>query len=68
MEIEDSGDLIYYTYFMLDWKKIKQTPTETRCVSCRGPMYQVETARDKKGQEYEGRVCHKCKTVLWVRP
>ena len=57
----------YLTYYMLDWTKEKQTQTGARCVSCGGTLYAMETVRDKKGLEYEGTVCHKCKTVLWVR-
>ena len=67
MEIEDSGDLIYQTYFMMDWAKVEQWPSETRCMTCGGDMMSVEPARDKKGLVYEGLVCHKCKTVLWAR-
>ncbi len=67
MEIKDARDLIYYTYYMVDWTRAMQTQSQARCVSCGGPLYEVEVARDEKGQEYDGTVCHTCKTVLWVR-
>jgi len=51
----------------MDWGKVKQTPSQTRCLSCGGEMMEVEPVRDKKGLVYEGLVCHKCKTVLWAR-
>ncbi len=67
MEIDDSTSLIFYTYFMMDWGKVSQSPSPTRCLSCGGPMMRVEPARDKKGLVYEGLVCHKCKSLLWSR-
>jgi uncharacterized protein with PIN domain len=67
LEIDDSSDLIYQTYFMVNWAKTKQTPSQTRCVSCGGAMMDVEPARDKKGVVFDGIVCHKCKTLLWTR-
>jgi hypothetical protein len=67
MEIEDSASLMYFTYFMMDWATVAQTPSETRCLSCGGPMMGVEQVRDKKGVVFDGIVCHKCKTLLWTR-
>ena len=66
MEIEDAGDLIYFTYYMMDWHKVSQTPTGARCVTCDQEMFKVEV-RDRKGLEFEGSICHHCKTILWVR-
>jgi len=67
MEIEDSGDLIYHTYFYLNWDTVKQTPSKAKCLICGGPMMDVEQVRDKKGLVYRGLVCHNCKNVLWVK-
>jgi uncharacterized protein with PIN domain len=67
MDIDNAGDLIYYTYYMLDWNKVKQTQSGDRCITCGGPLNRLEIARDKKGKEYEGTVCHRCKMVLWVK-
>jgi len=67
MEIDDSSALIYQTYFMMDWGKVTQTHSATRCLSCGGPMMDVEPVRDKKGAVFDGIVCHKCKTLLWNR-
>ena len=36
-------------------------------VELRIPLNRLEIVRDKKGKEFEGIVCHRCKTVLWVR-
>ncbi len=67
MEIDDASALIYYTYYMLDWGKLFQRPSETNCLSCGEKMMTVEPVKDRKGLVFEGLVCHKCKTVLWAR-
>jgi len=67
MEIEDSASLMYQTYLMMDWAKVSQEPSATKCLSCGGPMMSVEPVRDKKGVVFDGIVCHKCKTLLWAR-
>jgi hypothetical protein len=67
MEIDDSAALMYYTYFMMDWGKVSQSPSAATCFSCGGPMMSVEAVRDKKGVVFDGIVCHKCKTLLWTR-
>ena len=67
MEIDDAGDLIFQTYYMMDWGKVRQSPCEDRCVTCGRPMLKVEPIRDKNGLVYEGRVCHSCKSVFWLK-
>ena len=67
MDIEDSSALMYYTYYMMDWGTVSQSPSATSCVSCGEKMSSVEPVRDKKGVVFEGLVCHKCKTLLWSR-
>ncbi len=67
MEIEDASELIYYTYYMLDWTKVRQSPSSTQCATCGRKMKVAEEVKDKKGLRYEGRVCHHCKTVFWVK-
>jgi len=67
MEIEDSTALIYYTYFMMNWGEVSQSPSDIKCLSCGGAMMRVEPVRDKKGVVFEGIVCHNCKTLLWNR-
>jgi len=67
LEIDDSSSLMYFTYFMLQWDKVKQEPSKTRCMSCGGPMMRVEPVKDKKGVLFDGLVCHNCKRVLWSR-
>jgi len=52
---------------MMDWGKVSQAPSATKCFSCGGAMMSVEPVRDKKGVVFDGIVCHKCKTLLWTR-
>ncbi len=61
------GDPIFWTYHMVAWAKWKQSPSDQKCVQCGGRMGRVEGASDKKGNHYDGLVCHTCKRVLWVR-
>jgi len=58
---------LFLTYYMMDWGKLAQGPSPTRCMSCGGPMMSVEAVKDKKGVVFDGIVCHKCKTLLWSR-
>lgn len=67
VEIDDSSALIHFTYYMMDWGKVSQSPSSATCFSCGGPMMSVEPARDKKGVVFDGIVCHKCKTIIWSR-
>jgi hypothetical protein len=67
MEIDDSSSLIFYTYYMVRWDEVSQSPSKVECLSCGGKMMDVEPVRDKKGLVYEGLVCHNCKTVIWSR-
>lgn len=67
MEIDDAGELLFRTYYMMDWKTVGQTVSDRLCVSCGGKMKKVGPVRDKKGLVYEGLVCHKCKVVFWLK-
>ena len=67
MKIEHTGDLTYYTYYMLDWSKTRQSPSEATCTNCGRQMMDVEPVRDNAGIEYDGRVCHNCKILIWVK-
>ncbi|MDV3277027.1 MAG: hypothetical protein LYZ69_01000 [Nitrososphaerales archaeon] len=67
MRIERSGDLIFWTYHMVDWKKTSQEPSGVKCVQCGGEMMKVEPVTDSKGARYDGLVCHICKRVIWVK-
>jgi hypothetical protein len=58
---------MFLTYFMLDWAKIKQSPSDQRCTLCGKAMAKTEEVEDSKGVRYEGYVCHPDKQVLWVR-
>ncbi len=67
MKVERAGDLIFQTYFMVDWKTAKQTPSEHRCMQCGGQLQWVEPVKDSKGLVYDGLVCHTCRQILWVK-
>jgi hypothetical protein len=67
MEIDDAGDLLFQTYYMLGWTGIKQGKSDDACLACGRAMLEVEEVRDKKGLVYTGRVCHECKRVFWIR-
>ena len=67
MRIERSSDLIYWTYFMIDWGKTEQYLSEQKCMQCGGPMKRVEPVTDKKGVSFDGLVCHSCRRVIWAR-
>jgi hypothetical protein len=65
--VEKAGDLIFWTYFMIDWHKVKQEPSDMKCTECGQSMNRVEPAIDSKGQKYDGYVCHRDKRVVWVK-
>jgi hypothetical protein len=67
LEIDDAGELMYRTYYMMDWEKVHQTDSDSSCVKCGKAMKNAEPYRDKKGLVYEGLVCHNCKMVYWLR-
>jgi len=65
--MEGTNDPIYLTYYMMDWKKVGQSPSEDRCVTCGRTMFQVEPITSRRRIVYEGRVCHSCKFLYWIR-
>ncbi len=67
MKIENASDLIFWTYYMLDWTKVKQGRSGTSCLRCGRKMNAVEAVTDKKGFAYDGLVCHNCKSLLWFK-
>jgi uncharacterized protein with PIN domain len=67
VKIERAGDLIYWSYHMVDWTKIQQSCSSQKCVQCGGPMMKVEQVEDAKGSRYDGIVCHACKRVIWAK-
>ncbi len=67
LKIEKSGDLIYWTYFMIDWSRVKQGASDQTCTNCGGPMKSVEMVVDGKGLHYGGVVCHTCKSLVWLK-
>ncbi len=67
MRIDKSGDLIFQTYYMVDWNHVKQEASDVKCAECGSGMNRVEPAVDSKGQKYDGYVCHTDKRLLWVR-
>ncbi len=65
--MEKAGDLIYWTYFMLDWTKVRQEDSDLKCADCGRPMKKTEPAIDAKGTNYDGYVCHADKRVVWLK-
>jgi uncharacterized protein with PIN domain len=66
VKIKKGGDLIFWTYYMVDWSSVVQTPSDHRCVQCGGKMMKVGPVEDAKGSKYDGLVCHTCKRVVWA--
>jgi hypothetical protein len=67
VRVDKAGDLIFMTYFMVDWKRAKQEPSEMKCAQCGGLMNKVEPVVDTAGRKYDGYVCHVDKRVIWAR-
>jgi len=67
VKIEKAGDLMFMTYYMIDWKKVRQESSEVRCADCGRQMNRAEPAIDSKGQRFDGYVCHDDKSVIWVK-
>lgn len=67
MKIVKAGDLMYMTYFMIDWTKERQTPSDQKCAQCGKPMNMTEQAVDSEGRVYDGYVCHPDKRLIWVK-
>ena len=67
MRVEKPGDLIFLTYYMVDWNKTRQEPSDLRCAQCGGPMNKVEPVVVEAGRRFDGYVCHSDKRVIWVK-
>ena len=67
MRIEKAGDLIFWTYYMIDWSRVQQSPSDVKCAECGRPMNLSEPAVDPRGQVFDGYVCHADKKLVWVR-
>jgi len=67
LKVEHGADLVYLTYYMVDWKGEPQTPTSQPCSQCGQEMSRIEAEVGDKQGAYEGLVCHRCKRVTWVR-
>jgi ribosomal protein S27AE len=67
VKIDRAGDLIYWTYYMIDWGKIKQSESDQKCIRCGGEMASIGPVEDPDGKRYRGLVCHNCKQVIWAR-
>ncbi|HLQ03542.1 MAG TPA: hypothetical protein VK114_01990 [Nitrososphaerales archaeon] len=67
MRIDKAGDLVFWTYYMMDWEKVRQGSSTKPCMQCGRTMNTVETVTDRRGLAYEGLVCHSCKRLLWVK-
>jgi uncharacterized protein with PIN domain len=67
VKIERAGDLIYVTYFMVNWKEEKEGPSDRRCAECGKSMGRLEATVGEGEMNYEGLVCHNCKRLIWLR-
>ena len=67
MRVEKAGDLMFFTYYMIKWDRVKQEPSDVRCTDCGQSMYQAEPAIDSMGHRYDGYVCHTDKRLIWVK-
>jgi ribosomal protein S27AE len=67
MKVERAGDLVFWTYYMIDWEKVQQTPSDQTCSECGNLMNKAEQAVDPKGQRFDCYVCHTNKQVIWVK-
>lgn len=67
MRVEKAGDLIFMTYFMVDWGKAKQEQSDVKCAECGKLMNRVEPAVDASGKKYDGYVCHVDKRLIWAK-
>jgi hypothetical protein len=67
LNIEDTSELIYVTYYMIEWDKVKQELSEMKCVECGNALYETEYFEDKRKKRFRGMVCHKCRRVLWLK-
>lgn len=67
MNVEHAGDLMFLTYFMVNWKKEPQTQTSQPCSDCGREMRSIVANVGDGHSEYEGLVCHQCKRVVWMR-
>ena len=67
MKVETAGDLVYRTYYMVNWKDETQAQTAQPCTECGREMSRIEADVGGRRGAYEGLVCHSCKRVTWVR-
>ena len=67
MKVEQAGDLMFLTYYMVNWKSEPQSPAGQKCSHCGKAMSRIEAIVGEKRGAYEGLVCHDCKRVTWMR-
>lgn len=67
MRVERAGDLVFVSYFMIDWNREKQSASGRQCTQCGREMNSLEATVRTESPGYEGLVCHNCKRVTWVR-
>jgi hypothetical protein len=67
VRVDNAGDLIFMTYYMVDWSKARQEASDLRCAECGALMNKVEAAVDSSGKKYDGYVCHTDKRLIWAR-
>lgn len=67
MKVEHAGDLMFVTYFMVNWKEERESPSGKNCAECGRGMGRVEATTGESKSTYEGLVCHNCKRLVWLK-
>ena len=52
---------------MVKWDEIQQEESNQKCTECGLPLKRTEKVTDGKGLSYEGYVCHRDRSVTWVK-
>lgn len=58
---------MWLTYYMVKWGEIGEKESDQKCTLCGKPLRRTEAVTDKEGRTFEGYVCHRDKSVTWVR-
>ena len=67
MKVDSAGDLVYWTYYMIDWSRVEQAESDQKCSQCGVKMNKGEQAVDPRGRRFDCYVCHNDKRVIWLK-
>ena len=65
--MKSSVSPMFLTYYMVKWDEIQQEESNQKCTECGLPLKRTEKVTDGKGLSYEGYVCHRDRSVTWVK-